>query len=215
MPRWPDDTRTRLVDAALTLFGETGYPSTTIDQIAAHAGVSARTFFRHFGDKEEVLFADDDALLPLLLDTIASADEARAATAESLMHHALGVLADAIEPSRRELAARQRIIDSDVALAGRELAKQARWQSAVATALVARGFSDDDADVLAAIGFALFRRSLHTWLAANDAVSLRERVARALPRIRTVLDARPAHPTSQSVTQMAASKTARIPSDSP
>lgn len=194
MPRWPDDTRTRLVDAAVTLFTDDGYAATTIDQIAEHAGVSARTFFRHFGDKEEVLFADDDALLPLLLSTIREADETLALDAEHLMQHALGVLADTMEPERRRLAGRQRIIDSDVALAGRELAKQARWQSAVAEALRDRGFADDDADVLAAIGFALFRRSLHDWLADDEARTLRALIDDALPRIRTVLDARPAHP---------------------
>ncbi|MFN3708539.1 TetR/AcrR family transcriptional regulator [Microcella sp.] len=190
MPRWPEDTRERLVDAAIALFTEHGYPATTIDQIADRAGVSARTFFRHFGDKEEVLFADDDALLPLLLTTIATADSDNLRDAETLMHHALGSLADAMEPGRATLAARQRIVDSDVALSGRELAKQARWQSAVADALIDRGFHTDDADVLAAIGFALFRRALHAWLAREQG-TLRAHIEEALPRIRTVLDAQP------------------------
>lgn len=188
MPRWPTDSRRRLVDAALELFGEHGYSATTVDEIAEHAGVTARTFFRHFRDKEEVLFADEDELLPLLIATIA--DPAGPADAESLMHHALGTLAETMEPQRPALAHRQRIIDSDVALAGRELAKQAHWQSAVAEALLERGFEPEHADVLAAIGFALFRRGLHGWLADDQPVSLRDRLANSLPSIRTVLDAR-------------------------
>ncbi len=71
MPRWPEDSRRRLVDAAIGLFAEHGFAATTVDEIAARAGVTARTFFRHFTDKEEVLFADDDALLPTLLAAIA------------------------------------------------------------------------------------------------------------------------------------------------
>ena len=190
MPRWPEHSRERLVDAALTLFGEQGYQATTVDQIADRAGVTARTFFRHFPDKEEVLFAEDDALLPFLLTTIRDAQGP--SDAEHLMHHALGELADAMEPQRAVLSHRQRIIDSDVALSGRELAKQAHWQTAVATALMDRGFAEDQADVLAAIGFALFRRGLHGWLADDAPTRLRDRISAALPSIRTVLDARPA-----------------------
>lgn len=190
MPRWPENSRERLIDAALELFGEEGYQATTIDAIAERAGVTARTFFRHFGDKEEVLFAEDDALLPLLLSTIGDAPDPF--DAESLMHHALGTLADAMEPDRASLAHRQRIIDSDVGLAGRELAKQAHWQTAVSTALIERGFAEENADVLAAIGFALFRRGLHGWLADNAPTPLRDRISAALPSIRTILDARPA-----------------------
>lgn len=66
MPRWPADSRERLVDAALGLFVEHGYAATTIDEIAARAGVTARTFFRHFVDKEEVLFSDDDSVMPAI-----------------------------------------------------------------------------------------------------------------------------------------------------
>ncbi|WP_018655430.1 TetR family transcriptional regulator [Actinomadura flavalba] len=47
-------TRENLVDAAFTLFDAKGYDATTVDEIADAAGVSARTFFRYFGSKEEV-----------------------------------------------------------------------------------------------------------------------------------------------------------------
>lgn len=186
MPRWPEDSRERLVAAALALFVERGFADVTVDEIAARAGVSARTFFRHFPDKEEVLFADDDEMLPLLLEAIA---EAPTGTAEQDMNHALGVLAAHLEPRREPLAHRQRIIDSQVSLSGRELAKQARWQQSVMDALVHQGYRDDEADLLAAIGFAVFRRSLHAWLADADGASLDARLRAAMPRVRSVLDA--------------------------
>ncbi len=105
------------------------------------------------------------------------------------MLHTLTRLAEAMEPGRASLRARQRIIDGDVALEGRELAKQARWQRGVATTLVERGFSTGDAELLAAIGFAVFTGELHAWLADSGGAGLVERVRAALPRSRDVLDA--------------------------
>ena len=52
------ETRRALEQAAIALFLEQGYDRTTIDDIATAAGVSARTFFRHFDAKEDVLIGD-------------------------------------------------------------------------------------------------------------------------------------------------------------
>lgn len=187
MPRWPQDSRDRLVDAAVGLFVERGFSAVTVDDIAHHAGISARTFFRHFPDKEEVLFAYDDELLPTLLSAIAG-ETTTSVTAEQDMERALVALATTMEPRREELAQRQSIIDSQVSLSGRELAKQAHWQRAVMAALVDRGYESADADLLAAIGFAVFRRALHSWLADQRLPDLATRVRSALPQVRSVLD---------------------------
>jgi len=186
MPRWPEDSRDRLIEASLALFAEHGYASVTVDDIAARAGVSARTFFRHFPDKEEVLFADDDELLPALLASIAQG--APTASAEQDIVRALMTLADRFQPRREQLADRQRIVDSQVSLSGRELAKQARWQQSVMDALIARGYDAADADLLASLGFAIFRRALRTWLTEPSGPDLAARVRSALPRVRSVLD---------------------------
>jgi AcrR family transcriptional regulator len=50
------ETRARITDAALDLFVNRGYAETTIDDIAEAAGVGRRTVFRHFPNKEAMLF---------------------------------------------------------------------------------------------------------------------------------------------------------------
>lgn len=47
----------------MELFASKGYAATTVDEIAARAGVARRTFFRHFRSKEEAIFPDHDDTL--------------------------------------------------------------------------------------------------------------------------------------------------------
>src|ERR1700753_2882695 len=54
--RWQPDASDRLRRAALELFTQQGFAATTVPEIAARAGLTTRTFFRHFADKREVLF---------------------------------------------------------------------------------------------------------------------------------------------------------------
>lgn len=70
MPSRADATRTRLRAAALDLFEEHGYRAVTVEQIAAAAGVSHMTFFRHFATKERVLL--DDPFDPLIAQAVAA-----------------------------------------------------------------------------------------------------------------------------------------------
>src|SRR3954462_35146 len=78
MVRWETDSRGRLEQAALALYAERGFENTTVAEIAARAGLTERTFFRHFADKREVLFSGSSALRALLVGAVVSAPDTAA-----------------------------------------------------------------------------------------------------------------------------------------
>src|SRR5579864_8686452 len=71
MSRWEPNARGRLEQAALELYVERGFDQTTVAEIAQRAGLTERTFFRHFADKREVLFWGAGSLQELLVSTLA------------------------------------------------------------------------------------------------------------------------------------------------
>lgn len=79
--RKKQQTRTALVDAALTLFEAKGFEAATVEEIAATADVSPRTFFRYFAAKEGVLLAVHDEEF----DRILSAVDGGASLAEAIL----------------------------------------------------------------------------------------------------------------------------------
>src|SRR3954449_3173482 len=71
--RWQPDARGRLGEAAMELYAERGYEQTTVAEIAQRAGLTARTFFRYFADKREVLFAGSAALEAGMVEALKNA----------------------------------------------------------------------------------------------------------------------------------------------
>jgi AcrR family transcriptional regulator len=51
------ETAERIIEAALTLFANNGYDATTLDEIAASADISRRTFFHYFKTKDDILLS--------------------------------------------------------------------------------------------------------------------------------------------------------------
>ena len=113
----------------MALYGERGYDNTTVAEIAERAGLTERTFFRHFADKREVLFDGAVALQELLVTTVADAPESLAPIdAVGAGLHAVGeLLQDRRDFSRR----RQAIIAASAELRERELIKLASLSAAL------------------------------------------------------------------------------------
>ncbi len=94
-------TRQEIETAAFSLFATHGFEGTTVEQIAATAGVSPRTFFRHFPTKEEVVFADHRCNVTRLRAVLAEADRR-----EPLLRRIRGAILAVQDPAgnpRREM----------------------------------------------------------------------------------------------------------------
>ncbi|HLH65558.1 MAG TPA: helix-turn-helix domain-containing protein [Solirubrobacteraceae bacterium] len=164
MGRWKPDAPGRLQRAAFELFAERGYEATTVAEIAERAGLTERTFFRHFADKREVLFGGSDELLRLIADAAAAAPDGAApieAVAAGL--EAAGTVFDA---SRRPHSRRrQAIIDANPELRERELVKLAGLAAVLGDSLRGRGADETTASIASHAGVALFRFAFERWLA--------------------------------------------------
>src|SRR6516164_11102798 len=167
MGRWEPDSRGRLQEAALALYAERGFDQTTAAEIAARAGVTERTFFRHFADKREVLFGGSAILGERIVTGVAGAP----ATDGPLDAVARGLDAAAamLGEFRRDLS-RQRyaVIAANPELRERELAKMAAYAAAVAAALRQRGVGEGPATIAAETGMTVLRVSYERWASGDD-----------------------------------------------
>lgn len=74
------ETAMEICAAALDLFEQNGVHGTTVDEIAARAGVSPRTFFRLAGTKEDAVFIDDARFVDALAGVGERGDDIAALT---------------------------------------------------------------------------------------------------------------------------------------
>jgi AcrR family transcriptional regulator len=182
--RWEPDALGRLQQAALTLFGERGFDSTTVAEIAARAGLTKRTFFRYFADKREVLFAGAPALVELFVREVGAAPAA--AGPLDAVGAALDAVAAMFEPRREFSARRQQIITANPELQERELIKLASLAASVAEALRRRGVGDPAAILTAEAGIAVFRVSFERWVDGANEQDLGGLMRHSLAELRAV-----------------------------
>src|ERR1700722_5667954 len=121
MPRSGKEARERLVRAALELFLERGFDAVTAAEIAAKAGVTERTFFRHFPDKREVLFDGDTAFIEALTSAVRHAPPALGPW--DTLFLAFNAVKQIFVENRPFTKPRQRVIASNPALQERAVAK--------------------------------------------------------------------------------------------
>jgi AcrR family transcriptional regulator len=143
------------------LFLERGYDRVTVSEIAVHAKLTERTFFRYFADKREVLFSGTEEIEKVLVSSISAAPPEQSP---------LDVVAAAFEAtsplfaSRAFARTRHALIAAHVELRERELVKLAHVTSTVARALRERGLTEATASLVAETGTTIFRTAFERWV---------------------------------------------------
>jgi AcrR family transcriptional regulator len=182
MGRWEPNARGRLELAALELYQANGFEQTTVAEIAARAGLTERTFFRHFADKREVLFGGE--LSELFVTAIADAPPS--ATAFDAVAAALLSGTALIQQRRPYSLQRQAVIAANPALQERELIKLAALGSAMAVALRERGVPEPAASLTAETGIAVFKVAFERWIVAANRRSFPALVQESLDQLKAL-----------------------------
>ncbi|HZI37176.1 MAG TPA: TetR family transcriptional regulator [Acidimicrobiia bacterium] len=162
-------TASELEAAAYRLFGERGFDNVTVDDIAAEADVSRRTFFRYFASKEDVLLADHFVQLARLREAMASRpDDEPIVTA---LRNAVLTLTTDFEERKEKVVIRARLMRDTPSLQARSLVHQKLWEDAMQDMAADRLGVDPVKDlrpgVVAAAALAAMRVAFTLWLTAG------------------------------------------------
>ena len=169
MSRWQPDAPGRLQRAALELYAQRGFEKTTVAEIANRAGLTERTYFRHFADKREVLFRGSKDLRDHLVQSTVAAPPGTPAFAA--VAGALEGLSSFFDDQREWSAHRHAVIASSPDLQERELLKRASLVAALTDALRERGENDATATLAAEVGIAAFHIAYERWVLDPEARS--------------------------------------------
>jgi AcrR family transcriptional regulator len=192
MPRWEQGSEERLKQAAMELFAEQGFEETSAVQIAKRARVTTRTFFRYFPDKEEVLFADAEALKEALVRALreaADVSEPLRAVTRTLAGFDWETFGSRDVQRRRDA-----MIMSHPRLLERELIKQQELADGFRGALRERGVDHDVAELAANAGSQVFRTAYRKWLEGDGGADLPALTEAALSLLATIVPASGAGP---------------------
>jgi AcrR family transcriptional regulator len=180
-------TRQRLTEVAMKLFLANGFEATTLDDIAAAAGISRRSFFHYFASKEDVVVAWQDGSADALTAAIAArpADESMITMAEN----AILAMARHLDPDQAIAIARLK--RETPALRAREQVKYEKMEHAMANALAARASDTGGqlrARLIAMITTGAIRIASENWLAQNAREKPETLIRRMFKDVRAALN---------------------------
>lgn len=181
MPRSGEAARQRLLEAALELFIERGFDQTPVEAIAARAGVTERTFYRHFPDKREMFFDGETELRDLLVRAVAAvpAGQKPLPTLRAAFHESVPLF----ERNRPHTERGVHLIAETPALQERSLAKRALLIEALTEALQARGVDARTAPLCAQVGMDTFAVAAERWM-KDASVTLHDNLDLAFRELR-------------------------------
>jgi AcrR family transcriptional regulator len=172
----------------MQLYVERGFEQTTVAEIAKRAGLTARTFFRYFADKREVLFAGSADLQEQLVHALDAAP--KSVSPMQAVATALDAAAAALGQHREHSRQRQSVINANAELRERELIKLASLAAALADGLRRRGVPEPDASLAAETGIVVLRIAFERWVSEPHGADLSQSMRAALDRLKTVTTAR-------------------------
>ena len=184
MSRWEPDAKGRLGQAAIELYVERGFEQTTVADIAERAGLTERTFFRHFADKREVLFAGQEDFQAMFITAVENApmDASPLQAAEAGLYAA----AETFEPRRPWSVERNRVITANPGLQERELIKLAHLKTAIAATLRDRGVGEPAASLTAESAVSVFHVAFQAWVGDDNTLTFSEIARRSLASLKSV-----------------------------
>ncbi len=165
VPRSGKEARERLTKAALELFAERGFDAVTTSEIAATAGVTERTYFRHFPDKREVLFDGERRLAEWVTDALASVPSD--VPPWSAMRRTIDRVVPPLEANRQAADHLAAIVAATPALQERAAAKEAHLVALITDLLSARGATQEEAALVARTAWGVLAHAIGTWRAAS------------------------------------------------
>lgn len=165
MGRWEPDARSRLEEAALFCYFTNGFDQTTVAEIAARAGLTERTYFRHFADKREVLFGGAVEFQGHITRAVASAPSGMGPLDAAL--EGLAAAGALLQPWRSRAVQRNAVVTANVELQERELVKLAGLALAIGGVLRDRGTPDAVARLTGEVAVAAFRTAFDRWVHAD------------------------------------------------
>jgi AcrR family transcriptional regulator len=190
MGRWEPNARGRLAQAALALYAEQGFEQTTAAEIARAAGLTERSFFRHFPDKREVLFYGMDSVRDLVVQVITDAPSS--AGPMEAVGEALAAVAALLLQTPEIALQRSRVVSASAELRERELVKLAGVAGAMAGALRERGVPEPAASLAAETGIVVYRVAFASWAAEPGRADLTEILLQTMAELKDVLASSPA-----------------------
>ncbi|HTU31192.1 MAG TPA: helix-turn-helix domain-containing protein [Solirubrobacteraceae bacterium] len=184
MSRWEPDALGRLQAAAIELYAEHGYEQTTVAEIAARAGLTERTYFRHFADKREVLFHGSEMLQEALVTALEEAPAGESPL--DAIGYGLRRLGPFFDERRPQSLRRHAIIRSSHELQEREMLKRSSLVAALTPVLERRGVEPDVARLAAESGISVFHLAYESWVADQRGRGYAEHVDETLASLRAL-----------------------------
>jgi AcrR family transcriptional regulator len=184
VPRSGKEARARLQQAAIDLFLERGFDTVTTAEIAERAGVTERTYFRHFADKREALFSGENLLAEQLTAALKDIPGTEPPLRTLLL--AFRTIVPTVERNRPTAEPLGRVIAATPALWERAAAKEARLVELLSTELRERGLDAETADLAARTGWGTLAQAMRRWH-ADPARGLDAHVERAFHQLRMLV----------------------------